>query len=128
MTGAQTKDGSGWGVGPFNVVRDETNSPGPLLEPIDSGDHLHMQVTTVAPPAVGVGAVALGVAATGATAGTPATLTPANSYAPADFTHIGGLTASPLTEWTAGQYVLLRDGSKAYWDGTQWVAGVSPGA
>jgi hypothetical protein len=84
-----------------------------------------MQITTVAPPAVdNDGATALGVPATGTTAGTPATLTPANSYAPADLTDAEtGFTATPATAWTSGQYVTLGDGSKAHWDGTAWVAG-----
>ena len=37
--------------------------------------------------------------------------------------HRAGLTASPTTAWTTGQYVLLRDGSMAHWAGTAWVAG-----
>lgn len=83
-----------------------------------------MQLTTVAPPAPSCGAVALGVPATGATAGSPGTLEPANSYPPEDLTDAEtGFTATPATAWTTGQYVVLEDGTEAHWDGTAWVAG-----
>lgn len=85
-----------------------------------------MQLTTVAPPAATCGADELGVPATTATAGTPAALTPTNSYAPASLADADALTASPTTPWTTGQYVILGDGSTAHWDGTGWVAGVAP--
>lgn len=126
LTGATSKDGSEWGVGPYDVVRDDSGVAGPLLEAIDPKDHLHMQLTTVAPPDPTCGATELGVAATGATAGTPATLTPANSYAPASLADADSLTATPATAWTTGQYVVLGDGTNAYWDGTAWVEGIAP--
>ena len=50
VTGANTKTGSGWGVGPYNVVSTGASSTGPLLTPITSGDHLHVEYTDVAPP------------------------------------------------------------------------------
>jgi hypothetical protein len=50
VTGAQTKTGSGWGVGPYNVQRNAAGSAVPLATPIDKGDHLHVQYTDVAPP------------------------------------------------------------------------------
>jgi hypothetical protein len=120
---ALTKDGQGWGVGPYDVVLDETSAPGPLNTALGTNDHRLVIKTEVAPPTAADGASALGVPATGATAGIPATLTPANSYAPADLAGASTLTASPNTAWTTGQYVLLRDGSKAHWNGTAWVAG-----
>jgi hypothetical protein len=128
LTGATSKDGNEWGVGPYDVVRDETGAAGPLLEPLDSKDHLHMQLTTVAPPAVSCGAAALGVPATGADAATtPATLIPANSYPPVDLADAQtGFTATPATAWASGKYVVLGDGTNAYWDGTAWVAGIAP--
>ena len=128
LSGASSKDGSEWGVGPYDVVRDEGGQPGPLNEPIDSGDHLNLEVTTVAPPEPSEGAEALGTEATGATAGVPATLTPANSYPPADLADAqsGDFTASPNTAWTSGQYATLEDGTKVHWDGTSWEEGVAP--
>lgn len=132
LSGATTRDGSGWGVGPYDVVRDGAGLPAPLAEVIDDGDHLHLELTTVAPPSdLTGGATALGVPATGATAGSPATLTPANSYAPKNLAELiagaGGdhgvaVVASPLTAWTGVQYVVLRDGSNAKWSSTAWIA------
>lgn len=125
VSGAQTKDGTNWGVGPYDVVLDNSGVAVPLLTPLDSYDHFNIEVTSVPPPTSQCGAVALGVEATGATAGIPAALTPANSYPPFDLADAGSgdFVASPLTAWTAGQYVLLEDGSKAHWNSTTWVAG-----
>ena len=126
LTGATSKDGNEWGVGPYDVVRDATSTAGPLLEALDSQDHLHMQLTTVAPPAPTCGAAELGSPATGATAGSPGTTTPANTYPPADLADAQtGFTATPTTAWTPGQYVTLGDGTTAHWNGTAWVAGVA---
>lgn len=126
LTGASSKDGNEWGVGPYDVVRDGTGDPSPLLEPLPSKNHLHLQLTTVAPPAFTEGAVPLGTVATGATAGIPATPTPANSYFPETLAGMTGVTASPSTDWTVGQYALLSDGTtKVHWNGTAWTAGVA---
>lgn len=62
-------------------------------------------------------------AATGATAGTPGTFTPAGSTIPANLAAMTGLTATPATTWTTGQSVVLGDASHASWNGTAWVAG-----
>jgi len=107
-------------------VRDDASAASPLLEPIDSKDHLHLQLTTVPPPESSCGAVELGTPATGANAGTPGTTTPANSYLPDSVDEMDSITASPSTDWSAGQYVRLSDGSNAYWNGTDWVAGIHP--
>ena len=126
LSGAKSKDGSAWGVGPYSVTRDETNLPSPLLVPIDPADHLNMELVTVAPPEPACGSMPLGSPATGADAGTPGTYTPANSYGPETFADIAALTASPTTPWTAGQHVVLGDGSLAHWDGTAWAVGAAP--
>jgi hypothetical protein len=66
------------------------------------------------------------VAATGATSlMTPGQFTPAGAMAPPSLP-MTGITASPATAWTTGQHVVLGDGSRAYWDGAAWVAGVAP--
>ena len=62
---------------------------------------------------------------TGATAGTPGAFTPANSRIPASSGDMTGVTASPATNWTVGQYVQTRT-DRAYWNGTAWVAGAHP--
>lgn len=124
LTGASSKDGTEWGVGPYDVVMD-TSGPSPLLTPMDEYDHLHMQLTTVPPPDASCDPIAVGTAATGATAGTPGSFTPANSYGPEDLAGLSGTTASPTTAWTTGQYVTLGDGSTAHWTGTAWAAGAA---
>jgi len=126
MSGAKSKDGNTWGVGPYDVVNDDTGLASPLLEALEPNDHLLVTLTTVAPPDPDCGGTAVGVAATGATAGTPATLTPANSWPPTDLADAAtGFTASPTTAWTSGQYVTLGDGSIAHWNATAWVAGAA---
>jgi hypothetical protein len=124
MSGAVTKDGNTWGVGPFNVTRNVGGVAGPLNTAIPSTRHLHMELVSVDPPAASADAIALGVPATSAVAGTPGTYLPANSYGPANLAAATGLTASPTSNWTVGQHVVLRDGSSMNWNGTAWVAGV----
>lgn len=126
MTGAKTKDGSAWDVGPYDIINDETGTPGPLLMPVDPHDHLQMFLTTVAPPEPDCDPGPVGVAATGATAGTPGTYTPADSYGPADLAAAASVTASPVTAWASGEYIVLDDGTDAHWSGTAWVAGIAP--
>jgi hypothetical protein len=69
-------------------------------------------------------------AATGATAGTPGSFTPAGAAVPASVAALtsGGVTASPATAWTTGQYVQTATGGPAgqgHWDGAAWVAGAA---
>jgi hypothetical protein len=67
------------------------------------------------------------VAATGATGITsPGSFTPPGAMAPANLAGMSSVTASPATAWTVGQHVTLGDGSKAYWNGTAWTAGIAP--
>jgi hypothetical protein len=68
------------------------------------------------------------VTATGASAGTPGSFTPAGAAPPADLAALqgGGVTASPVTVWTTGQSVKLGDASDAHWSGTAWVTGLAP--
>lgn len=54
MTGAYTKGGNGWGVGPFNTMAD-TGSAAPLPTPLDPLDHLLLVATDIAPPAAACG-------------------------------------------------------------------------
>lgn len=67
-----------------------------------------------------------GSAATGATAGTPGTWTPSGSTPPADLAACTGLTASPATAWTTGQYVATGDSAHVHWDSAAWVTGAAP--
>ncbi len=53
---AWTKGQSGWGVGPYNVIRNTVGDPSPLLVAIDSTTHLVLRRTSLAPPAEACGA------------------------------------------------------------------------
>jgi len=67
------------------------------------------------------------VVATGATGvGSPGGFTPPGAMAPTNLAAMAGVTASPNTAWTTGQYVRLGNGSNAYWNGTAWTAGIAP--
>lgn len=68
--------------------------------------------------------------ASGATAGTPGTWTPAGAAAPATLAALQGATpaiiATPNTAWTTGQWVDLGNGNDAHWDGDSWETGIAP--
>ena len=64
------------------------------------------------------------VVATGAGPGTGnGTYTPAGATPPANLAALSGVTASPATAWTVGQFIVLADGTKAHWTSTAWAAG-----
>lgn len=50
MTGAYTKTGNQWGAGPYNVMYDDTDVPGPLPTPLNPRQHFLATRTGVAPP------------------------------------------------------------------------------
>lgn len=55
------------------------------------------------------------------------TFTPALASVPVDLAALVALGAlGQTTAWAPGEYVLLRDGSKAHWTGTAWAAGAVP--
>ena len=65
---------------------------------------------------------------TAVTAGTPGSFTPAGAK-PANLSALQALGAlGQSTAWTAGQYVVLLDGTEAYWSGvaTGWLVGRKP--
>lgn len=117
ITGAQTKTGSGWDVGPYNI---QGSPAAPLATPILKGDHLHVQYTTVAPPAPGCSCASKGTKASTASAGEPGTWGPADTYAPKNLADATGVTATPNTAWTTTQYVVTADGAHIKWSGTAW--------
>jgi hypothetical protein len=55
VVNARTRGGTGWGVGPYDVVLDGSALPSPLLSPMTVQDHRHLQLTGVAPPDVECG-------------------------------------------------------------------------
>ena len=46
-----TQEGNDWGVGPYDVIKLANGTSSPLLDPIPSTRHRHLQLTTLAPPA-----------------------------------------------------------------------------
>ena len=127
IQGAQTKDGNGWGVGPYDVTLGTDNGPSPLLKAMGPDDHLHVQITYLTPPEVTEDGAAP-LAARTAVAGIPATFSPAGSVAPANAAGAteAGLKASPSTAWTTGQYAQGSTSGTAgqfYWTGTAWASG-----
>jgi len=70
------------------------------------------------------------LAADTATAGAPATFTTSDTYsvsAPKDLLELASVTADPATHWVATHYAQCVDGDKAYWNGSAYIEGVSPG-
>lgn len=67
--------------------------------------------------------------ATGATAGIPGTWTPPGSTARSGPSDMAGVTASPTSAWTTGQYVqgtTAGAAGRVTWTGSAWVGGVAP--
>lgn len=145
VTGAVTKDGNGWGTGPYDVVNDDTGTAGPLPQPLEPDDHLVVIFTTVPPPDPTDGCVAVPPAptpppplvnSTGATevAGAAGTWTPAGSTPPTTVANLisatpNAVVAAPNTAWGTGSFVQTGTAGapgQAHWDGSAWVAGVAP--
>lgn len=59
ITGAQSRDGNGWGVGPYDVDRDENGDLSPLNTPLRPTTHWRSIVVTADPPEASCGAFAL---------------------------------------------------------------------
>jgi len=59
ISGAQTRDGNGWGVGPFDVDRDELDAPAPLNTALGTNTHYRNILVTLDPPEASCGAFAL---------------------------------------------------------------------
>ena len=59
ISGAQTRDGNGWGVGPYDVDRDEDALPAPLNTPLGEKTHYRNIMVTLDPPEASCGAFAL---------------------------------------------------------------------
>jgi hypothetical protein len=87
----------------------------------DAGTNSEVKIdwNMLQPPTVNTGTVT----ATGATAGAPGFFTPSGAQTPANLAALSGLTASPATNWTTGQYVITADLLANNWNGTTWVAG-----
>lgn len=71
----------------------------------------------------------LGVDVVSIQAGDPATLNPSNATRPATLAELRSLgDLGQTVAWSANQYLTLRDGSEAHWDGDSWEVGRAPAA
>lgn len=130
VTNAQSKRGHAVGQDfPYLVDVDASGDPAPLA-PIPATVALRVMEVGLTPPGETNGAIPLddpaAPPATGATAGAPGAFTPAGAFRPELLADMTGITATPATAWTTGQYVMLQDGSYAHWTGTAWAAGKKP--
>lgn len=132
ITGANTRDGNAWGVGPYNDVYVTGSTLGPLPSALDSNDHLLMVLGNAAPPAAACGTRPLldpSVEAVTAIAVTPAGLvasivpTPADVVAPFyydfgdgtwDFTDPSTMGAISHTYAKAGTYTIKASTNGAW--------------
>lgn len=62
--------------------------------------------------------------------GSPGGWVPSDATPPASLAALqsAGVTAQPDTKWDSGTYVVLGDGTNAYWDSRGWKAGKAPAA
>jgi len=112
--------------------RTARTAPDPL-EPGWSNADPHDGISSVEPPPEEIDMTAPGwsnddgtaaaPAATCATAGSPGTWTPAGAAPCPLFQQMDTITASPATAWGTGEYVVLGDGSEAYFGGVAWTSG-----
>jgi hypothetical protein len=114
-------------IGPTNPRWYGTVIPQPY-SPIngDAGDAstIELEWSAGEPPTK---AEVAGVKATTAIAGSPGSFDPAGSNVPVDLAELTAapaVIASPTAAWTTGQYVLLANLTRAFWNGTAWTAGV----
>jgi len=138
--GALANEFSGTGVGNEALAEDGLNPDNPTDDYVTYRTALinpfsYVRTNTLAGtgwstptwPGGGIGPSS-GVDATGATAGTPGTWTPANADPPLNLADLqtSAITATPTTAWTTGQYMRLADGTHAHWDSDSWNSGDAP--
>lgn len=59
ISGAQTRDGNGWGVGPYDVDRSAANAPAPLNSALGANTHYRSMLVTLDPPEAACGSFPL---------------------------------------------------------------------
>lgn len=137
VSNVNTRDGNGWGLGPYEVVHDQTGAPAFITDAVQPNDSLYTIFTTMPPPEPTDGCVELVLPihpATGAVSGIPGNWTPSGSTPPASVADLQAgipnqVIPDPQTPWTVGQYVQTAtpgEAGRAYWNGTAWVAGSVP--
>lgn len=55
ITGANTRDGNTWGVGPYSDIQIQEGVPGPMISPVSSTTALRLILTDVEPPEAACG-------------------------------------------------------------------------
>lgn len=129
VTNMLSLDDAGWLAGPYLVMTDDEGDPDVLSGDfiVGADDHEVIFRTVVPPPLPSNGLVPLDdpadADATTATAGTAPAAGTFDGVRPADLAGMSGITASPATAWTTGEYCILGDGSWCHWNSTTWVAG-----
>lgn len=108
VTGGTTRDGTGWGSGPYNVQR-VGGAPAPLLEPLQREDHKLMIWVDVPPPDVFVGARP--VLDRAATAISAIVATEGGSPAEAVFSFTGASAASVWIDFGDGTWDYVDAGT-----------------
>ena len=93
-----------------------------LMGDAGAGAEVQIDWNLLAEPSVDDGVVP----ATSALEGMPGYYLPSGATVPANVAALAGLTASPVTAWTTGNYVITADLVAAHYDGTGWVAGKAP--
>lgn len=137
VSGVATRAGNAWGLGPYEVVNDQSGAAAFITDAVEPNDHLYLIYTTMAPPEPTDGCVELVLPihpASGATAGSPGTWSPSGSTPPATVAALiagtpNAVAPTPSSAWTPGQYVQTAtsgSGGQAYWNGTAWTSGVTP--
>lgn len=128
VSNCNSRKGHAWGTGPYLVDVDENGAP-VALDTVPPSVALRVLQVGLTPPLESDGAIPLddpaAPTATGAAAGVPGHFTPTGAFRPETLADMTGITASPTSAWTAGQYVVLQDGSRAHWTGTAWAAGAA---
>ena len=59
IMGAMTREGNGWGVGPYDVTRSSTGVSGPLFTPLLANTHMRQIVVNLDPPVAACGSFPL---------------------------------------------------------------------
>jgi hypothetical protein len=93
-----------------------------LIGDAGAGSEVAIDWNMTQPPSVNTGAVP----ATGAQAGAPGFFTPSGAQTPANEAALTGITATPVTAWSTGSYVITADLLASFWNGTAWAAGKAP--
>lgn len=112
----RTRSASPWSTGPYNVVLSQATAtagvPMPLLTAISDTDHMHMQMTTLGPPADACGGQDITPTLTITNVGLAATVTIPTGSLPALITW-GDTNTSTVTSGTTASHTYSTSGTKS---------------